>query len=66
MIPGMSAAGGGSVAPDLSATSSAGDVYATNSSKQGGLTINNGLPSWALGVGVVGAVVITGVYFWKR
>lgn len=65
MIPGISS-GGGAITPDLSTSATSGDVYSTTNSKQGGLTINKGLPPWALGTGIVGAIVLTGVVLWKK
>lgn len=64
-LPGISS-GGGAIAPDLSTSAESGDVYSTSNSKQGGLTINNGLPPWALGVGIVGSMVLTGIFLWKK
>lgn len=65
MIPGIDTGGGGFSA-DLGTSATSGDVYSTTNSKQGGLTINKGLPLWALGFGVVGTVILTGVVLWKN
>ena len=67
MIPMPSiASGGGAITPDLSTSATSGDVYSTTNSKQGGLTINKGLPSWAMGAGIVGAVFLAGSVLWKK
>ena len=62
--------GGGAFTPSLAANSSAksGDVYSTTNAKQGGLTINKGLylPSWAMGSGLIGAIVVGGILLWKK
>jgi len=68
MIPGIGdiATGGGAFAPDLGSSATSGDVYSTTNAKQGGLTVNNGLPTWVMGAAMVGAFVVTGVYLWKK
>jgi len=60
--------GGGAFAPDMGSSAASGDVYNTTNASQGGLNINKGLslPPWATGVAVIGGVIVTGVYLWKK
>ena len=60
--------GGGSFAPDMGSSATSGDVRSTTNARQGGLNINKGIsmPPWAVGVSAVAAVVVTGVYLWKK
>jgi hypothetical protein len=60
--------GGGGLQADLGSTATSGDVYSTTNATQGGLTINKGLnvPDWAKGAAIVGAVLVGGVYVWRK
>jgi len=68
-MAGMSSlTGGGGLSADMGSSATSGDVYTTTNATQGGLNINNGLsiPPWATGAGVIGAILVTGVYLWKK
>lgn len=62
-MPGVSTGGG---ALDLGSNAQSGDAYSTTNSSQGGLTINKGVPTWIVGAGVTGTLVVGALYFLGR
>lgn len=68
-LSGLSSVTGGASSPvDFGGSATSGDVYSTTNSTQGGLTLNNGLsiPPWGVGVGIVAAVIVGGVWILKQ